>query len=403
MNCLKHIGLTIICALLLTATAIAHGGKKMESKYLYEKNDVHEVISIQPQTFKIGGLFGGYNHISIFPVPQDNAVGSNSMGNAITIISFPKGKIGYDKYFRSAKDITGSGKYLPPISQDLIGFGQVRVFHLFDFKRKIHREYPIVFPVTQYIENIAIADARQRHFIFEIESQKENPKNSFDVDKSLQLVDLSGDTPKLTKEIPKVPGTTWTTTKDRVFLKRIKKEDLQVLDMNLEPAHHPLEDVVKIYREQFEFSRIHIHPHFPFAILHGKQGSVFICWDTIKQTPPHLLTKLATHFSFSPDGSWVVFKRRFGMDYKTYIMPVSEKYPHYLGSPIMISNVSFEAGQGAWTTNPTAFVGTVLDKIYRWDLDNQDFPGKDKMSFHDYIVQEDLKKLTKEKRQGLGK
>jgi hypothetical protein len=173
--------------------------------------------------------------------------------------------------------------------------------------------------------------------------------------------------------------------------------------MNLEPAHHPLEDVVKIYREQFEFSRIHIHPHFPFAILHGKQGSVFICWDTIKQTPPHLLTKLATHFSFSPDGSWVVFKRRFGMDYKTYIMPVSEKYPHYLGTPILLSNDSFNAGQGAWTTNPTAFVGTKLDKIFRWDLEYQDYPGKDKMSFHDYIVQEDLKKLTREKRQGLGK
>jgi len=84
-------------------------------------------------------------------------------------------------------------------------------------------------------------------------------------------------------------------------------------------------------------------------------------------------------------------------------MPVSEKYPHYLGSPILLSNNSFEPGQGAWTTNPTAFVGTVLDKIFRWDLENQDFPGKDKMSFHDYIVQEDLKKLTKEKRQGLGK
>ncbi len=84
-------------------------------------------------------------------------------------------------------------------------------------------------------------------------------------------------------------------------------------------------------------------------------------------------------------------------------MPVSEKYPQYLGSPILLSNYSFETGQGAWTTNPIAFVGTVLDKIYRWDLENQDFPEKGKMSFHDYIVQEDLKKLTKEKTQGLGK
>lgn len=83
-------------------------------------------------------------------------------------------------------------------------------------------------------------------------------------------------------------------------------------------------------------------------------------------------------------------------------MPVSEKYPHYLGSPILLSKRSFAAGFGAWTTNPTGYVGTRLDEIYHWDLENQDFPGKGKMSFHDYVVQEDLKKLAREKRQGLG-
>jgi len=84
-------------------------------------------------------------------------------------------------------------------------------------------------------------------------------------------------------------------------------------------------------------------------------------------------------------------------------MPISEKYPHYLGSPILISNKSFNIGKAAWSTNPTAFVGSYGDNILRWDLENQDFPEKGKMSFHDYIVQEDLKKLTREKKQGLGK
>ncbi len=79
-------------------------------------------MALQPQTFKIGGLFGGYRNISIFPVPQNNAVGSNDMGNAVTIISFPKDKIDYDKYFRNADDIMGRGKYLPPISSRLDRF-----------------------------------------------------------------------------------------------------------------------------------------------------------------------------------------------------------------------------------------------------------------------------------------
>jgi hypothetical protein len=384
----------------------------MEFKYLYDKKDVKEAISLQPQTFKIGGLFSAYRHISIFPVPQDNAVGSNNMGNAITVISFPKGKIDYDKYFRHVDDLAGRGKYLPPITSDLIGFGQVRVFHLFDFKKKLHREYEIVFPVSQYIDNIAIADARRRHFLFEIESQKENPRNSFDVDKILQLVDLSCEKPVLIKKFKKEPGTVWTTTKDRVFLYQVFERQLLVLDMNLEPAHHPLEDVVKQYKDQLNpykdeigFSRIKPHPYLPFAVLHGGyEGSTFIGWAKDKDCRPHLLLLDSKEFSHSPDGKWVVYKTsHIGKSSQTYIMPVSEKYPHYLGSPILLSNNSFEPGQGAWTTNPTAFVGTVLDKIFRWDLENQDFPGKDKMSFHDYIVQEDLKKLTKEKRQGLGK
>src|ERR1039457_6885918 len=261
----------------------------MKTTYLYEVQDFESAQSLQPQAHKIGGLFGGYSHVSIFPVSQDNSVGSNDMGNAITLISFPKGKIDYEKHFRNADDIIGSGKYLPVISPDLIGFGQVRVFHLFDFKKKLHREYEIVFPVSKYINNIAIADARSRHFIFEIESQKEKPKGPWDVNYSLQLVDLSSDTNKLIKEIPKVRSS-WTTTRDRVFLWAFDDKKLQVLDMSLEPAHHPLEDVVTQYKDKIDFSDIDIHPHLSFAILTGgEKGATFIGWPKDRSTGVHLL------------------------------------------------------------------------------------------------------------------
>jgi len=412
MHILTKLCLSVICILLFSTIALAHGGKKMESKYLYEKNDVKEAISLQPQSFKTGGLFGGYNNVSIFSVPQNNSVGTNDMGNAITIISFPKGKIDYDKHFSRADDISGGGKYLPPISQDLIGFGQVRVFHLFDFKKKLHREYRIVFPFSKTIDNIAIADARLRHFLFEIESQKENPKNSFDVDKILQLIDLSSDKPLLLKEIHKEPGTVWTTTKDRVLLYEVFERKLSVFDMNLEPAHHPLEDVVKQYKDllnpikdEIGFSRIRLHPTLPFAILYGGyEGSTFVGWAKDRNCKPHLLLLDSKEFSLSPDGKWATYKTSsVGKNSQTYIMPISEKYPHYLGSPILISKVSFNIGKAAWSTNPTAYVSSYGDNIFRWDLENQDFPEKGKMSFHDYIVQEDLKKLTREKKQGLGK
>lgn len=409
---LTKIYLPIFCIVLSYTFALAHGEHKMDTKYLYEERDVASAIHIEGQTFKLGGLFGGYSNILIFPVPQDNAVGTNYMRKGITIISFPKGKIDYDRHFSNVDDIEDSGKYLPPISSDLIGFGQVRVFHLFDFKKKIHREYHIVFPFTKYIDNIAVADASRRYFIFEIESQKENPKNSFDVDKSLQLVDLSGDTCRLIKELNKEPGTIWITTKDRVIMYRILKQKLWVLDMNLEPAHHPLENVMMKYKDRLNpvkdeigFSRIKVHPYLPFAILHGgDDGSIFIGWAKTRNCEPHLLLLDCKEFNYSPDGKWVIYSTYdMSSGSRTYIMPVSEKYPHYLGSPILISKKAFKAGFGAWTTNPTGYVGTCLDEIYHWDLENQEFPEKGKMSFHDYIVQEDLKKLAKEKRQGLGK
>ncbi|MGA7829030.1 MAG: hypothetical protein WCA04_15320 [Geobacteraceae bacterium] len=377
----------------------------MRHNYLYERRDYQtKTIALPPQTHKLGGLFGGYSNILIFPVPQKNAVGTNCMGKGINIISFPNGKIGYDRYFSNIDDIEGSGKYLPPISSDLIGFGQVRVFYLLDFKNKIHREYHIVFPFTKYIENIAIADARQRRFIFEIEAQKENPKGPWDVNYSLQLVELNGDKHNLIKEIPKVRST-WTTTKDRVILWAFDDKKLRVLDMNLQPASHPIQDIVIQHKDKLDFSTIYIHPYYPFAVLTGgDNGSTTISWAKDRDNSPHLFISDATEFRFSPDGNWVVFNDYLGSGLnQTYVMPVSDKYPHFLGSPILLSNKSFETGFGAWTTNPTGYVGTWLDEIYHWDLENQDFPEKGKMSFHDYIVQEDLKKLTREKRQGLGK
>ncbi|MDD2321362.1 MAG: hypothetical protein PHO83_15060, partial [Geobacteraceae bacterium] len=151
--------------------------------------------------------------------------------------------------------------------------------------------------------------------------------------------------------------------------------------------------------------RITAHPTLPFAILFGgRSGPVVSCWGKDKDNVPQILLDDADYFSFSPDGKWVAFKEDSDMhNQKTYIMPVSEKYPYYLGSPILLLDKYFNENKTTWTTNPISFVGSRREDIYRWDFENQDFPEKGKMSFHDYIVREDLKKLAREKRQGLGK
>lgn len=179
--------------------------------------------------------------------------------------------------------------------------------------------------------------------------------------------------------------------------------------MGLDPDQHPLADAINIHKDKIDFLRISAHPTLPFALLWaGSSDEVIIAWGTNRlKSPVSFLGKRITiaNFIFSPDGKWVAFEVEGEPNYhtkRTYVMPISEKYPHYLGSPIQIMDTYFNDNKYAWTSNPVSFVGSRGETIYRCDLENRDFPGKGKMSFHDYIVQEDLKKLTKEKRQGLG-
>jgi hypothetical protein len=380
---------------MISTTETVHGGREMVPLY-----DLKDSQSFTPQAFRCRS-----RNISLFPVPQDNSVGTNDIGNAVTIISFPKDKLDYETYFRNAvDDIGGGGKYLPVISPDLIGFGQTRSFFLFDFKKKIHHEFRIEMSIEKYILKISIADARQRLFIFEIKEFDPRSNSNKDYTKTLQLIDLRGEKPRVIKKMQMPQGEIWATINDKVFLYNRKIKQLQVLDMKLEPSHHPIEDAIERNKDKLDFSRIQLHPYLPFAILFdGKNAETVINWGERRDNSPQALLTNATQFFFSPDGKWVVLQSGSIIEStKTFLMPVSEKYPHYLGSPILLSNGDISGNKAAWTTNPTAFVGSSLDEILRWDLTNQPHPNSDRMSFHDYIVERDLEKLGKEKRQGLG-
>ncbi len=391
--------MAIVACLLVMAPllTIAHGTDKMEPLY-----NINEAKTLKAEVYDIGTD----SILSLFPVPQNNAIGTNDMGNAITLLSFKKGKVSYDKYFKNAAhDFEGGGTYIPVISQDTIGFGQTRRFLLFNFRTRDCRDYRIVMSLEKTIEKIAIADSRQKHIIFEIEAHNPKSEDPWDYTSHLLLMDLSGKEARLIKDIRREDGVTWSMVSDKIFLYARRKEQLRVLDMNYEPAHHPLADVIRHNKGNLSFSWIQPNPYLPFAILTGgEKDEVLVSWGKGKDRNPISLfgeNITVKQFSFSPDGKWVVFQKDFPEPKKTYLMPVSEKYPHYLGSPILLINNYFDENNCGWTTNPISFVGSD-GEIYRWDLTNQPHPDSDKMSFHDYVVQQDLEKLTKEKRQGLG-
>ena len=368
--------------------------------------DVKGAESFTPQLYRIGDMSG----LSLFPVPQDNAVGTNDYADAITILSFPKGKMEIDKYFkRAVENVRGGGKYLPVISPDMIGFGQMRRFLLYNFKSKTHERYRIVMAIEDSIENIAIADAGERRFIFEIESQNRRSVDPWDFTKSLRVIDLSDNKVRVIKKFQKSEGSIWAVAYGKLFLWYFDEKEIQIYDANLEPSQHPMGDVIKqnSKKEEFRFSRFCPHPYLPFAILSGgKYGSIFISWGkdiNNNRSQLSLFGKefVTNNFSFSPDGKWVTFEQGGVMDdKKTYIMPVSEKYPNFLGTPILLCDHSFTSNHYAWTNNPVSFVGSYGDKLYRWELTNEAHPESNKPTFHDYIVEKDLEKLAREKTQG---
>jgi hypothetical protein len=362
--------------------------------------NINEAGALKPEVYKIGTD----SILSLFPVPPDNSIGTNDLNNSITLLSFHKGKIKQEQYFKNAFDqVGGGGTFIPVIAQDTIGFGQVRRFVFYNFRTKVHQRFRIVVSLDETIQKIAIADARLRHFIFEIKEYDRKSEDHRDYTDHLLLMDLSGKEAKLIKEINIGNVTVWTSAFDKIFLYDLKKEQLNVFTTIFEPSHHPLGDVIKRNKGKIDFTRIHPHPYLPFAILSGgEKGSSFINWGPSRDTTPHPLFSRATQFLFSPDGKWVTFRKKFDLNTeKTYLMPISEKYPHYLGSPILLLNNYFNSNNCGWTTNPISFVGSD-GEIYRWELTNAAHPESDKATFHEYIVEHDLEKLKKEKRQGMG-
>ena len=390
------ISVIILCTCLLLA--ITHGGNNsMEPSY-----NINEAKTLKPEAYALKSD----TTLSLFPVPQDNAIGTNDLNNAITLLSFHKGKIKYDKYFKDAvDDVEGGGEYIPVIAQDTIGFGQSRRFLLYNFRTRDFRYYRIVVSLEKTIEKIAIADAVRRHFIFEIEAGNPSSEDPWDVTYNLLLMDLSGKEASLIKEVPREVGVTWSVVSDKIFLYDYDKEVLQVFDMSFVPSHHPLADVLRSNKGKVRFMWVKTHPYIPFAILFGgKNGAFIIKWASDRDTSPHPLFSGVTQFSFSPDGKWLVFKKENFADdtFGTYLMPVSEKYPNYLGTPILLLDNYFDSDSCGWTTNPISFVGANSDKLYRWELTKEAHPWIDKASLHDYVVEYDLEKMKKDKQQGQG-
>lgn len=372
--------------------------------YLY---DHREAGSLKPYVYTIDSALP----VHLFPMPQNGAVGTNDLNNAITIFTFAKDRLVPKVHFRNAfKYVGGGGQYLPePLSEHSIGFAQTRRFVIYDFLTNKAKDYTITRSMDRNILHAGVADASKNRFFFEIEAENPNSEDYNDVSRTIWLMDLNDVTdgrPRIINKYEKTKGSVWSTFNNQLLFCDFKNIELKVFDANLNPSNHPVEGALKKNKGKVDFVDVIPHPSLPFAILSGgEQGAQYICWNQAFRSEEartifgHIN---ALCFTFSPDGRWVAFQKDEPDPKYSYIMPISEKYPNYLGSPILLEGATFDRGYFAWTNNPVHLVGSTEGKLYRYDLTKEAHPeAASYPSYWDYVVEKDLEKLRKAGKQGL--
>lgn len=371
---------TAVCLCAALPTAVA-GKENTEPLY-----DLHEARVLKAREFKSAGdnfsfVETEYKTMALFSVPQDNSIGTIDRDDAITLISFPGKVIKFNNTFKNNipdKDIRYG---FCSVSFD----GGVLISHrnevfVFDYKEKTVQKHQM----DSFVRSMEVSDPSSRTFIFEI-------------DDHLKLFDLSGNIPRLIMEIDLSNIKTWSFGSGNFFLYNSGAKQIRVLDANLEQVEHPLPRLFKHHRTKYDIFEICPHPSLPFAVVDYEQGGPKIIeWGEGGSSTPISIFGDEEHFtdySFSPDGRWIVLRveHLYESPEKTYLIPVSEKYPHYLGPPMLLAFVNFERDGLAWTTNPVSLVGSSGKKIYRWELTNEAHPESDKASYWDYVVERDLK------------
>lgn len=389
----------ILASFLALSAIAAFGDKPME--FLY---DTREAASLKPYTYKADGPY----LLHLFSVPQDNAVGTNDLNNVITLFTFQKDRLQSKEYFRNTiGSLSGGGQYLPePLSDHSIGFAQTRRFIIFDFNTKKAEEHTITTSIDRNILHVGIANIDKKQYFFEIESDNPKSEDYNDITRTLWLMDLNSKPPHLIKKMEKAKGSVWSIFKDQLFFCDFKNIELKVYNSNLGPSHHPVMDVLNKNKGNVDFVDVIPHPSLPFAVLSGgENGAMYICWNQVfrDERPQNLFKNNETlKYSFSPDGRWLVFQKTDPEPERSFIMPVSEKYPYYLGSPILLEGATFDRDNFAWTNNPVCLVGSFGNKLYRYDLTKEGHPeAAGYPSYWDYVVDQDLEKLRKAGKQGL--
>ncbi|MBD3315667.1 MAG: hypothetical protein GF344_07770 [Chitinivibrionales bacterium] len=383
---------------------------------------------------------------NIFAVPQPNAVGTNDLDNALKLLEFQSdGKVKQKTIKKDFLEMVSGPfdfRFLPVVNDEEIAYSQTRGFILANVRRKEVEIHTIEWKALtgSDIGNVAILDGKTKTFVFEMRSSNGNDAGDTWHDKTLRVlrfsdgkIDTIGERPAGIKTIAYTEP--WFTHDGKIFIYTDSTTKLEAFDETFKPVGHPLTEAFNAIGAFRCLKEIAVHPNLPIALLVevGKFPDLNKLLEKFKDLPPlaqdaatepffkdanrHSLFLLRweerdakqrvipivsdvysiwnsfkpesySHFTFSPDGKWLVFRDETGNagNPNFIAVPINQKKSPLqpaqpndellkslnLGKPIKLGRVMRKESTGpsttAWATDPTAFVMTDGAAIYKWDL-----------------------------------
>ena len=351
-------------------------------------------------------VFGMKNDMTdIFSVPVENAVGTNCLNNAITLLRFEKDGIRYDEVRRDFEDGVGAGdKFYPRMfNGPWIGYTQTRGFLLFNFETKKGVDYMPVASGDEYYTGVKTFDESKLQFVFQ-KLREFWPDGirylqllQFYPDGKFQLIsEMKAGAHKIAYVEP------WAIQNKTIFVYNNDSIKIHAYDMNFRPIQHPFCDLFNNLKSFKCLDQIAFHPTLPIAVLvemdRAQSGTYWVwlaCWankDPEKRFVELLGQNISmfsewrnlkglkcSHFEFSPDGKWLIFRDDSQMVLQTIenpifvAMPVDGTREIPLGKPMILGKVLREGSRPtstAWIKNPLSFVVSDGLVLYKWKLDS---------------------------------
>jgi len=361
----------------------------------------------------------------IFPLPMANAVGTIDIDNAITAILFnettePDYKVIAKNFLREVNGAFEFG-FCPVYSKDEIAYTQTRWAVIANVKNGKVITPILTMSLYERISGIRSLDTSTNRFLVE----KITPGAGYaTVKKYLHVMRLERhdfiDEGQVFGGV-NVSGykQPWLVHDRKIITYDSLANKLVCHDANLESAYHPFVDVFNRNSDKFrKLKEMVIHPTLPFGIVveigkdvdWAKYDTIFnvnekrklldlayiardlhaiylLRWDlddpekqfmllhtdSITLIPPVKATEYS-HFSFSPDGKWLVFADQTKERRKPLftVLPVDTTRPHLFGGPVFLGPTPFKYGEfksSAWATDPTSYVVCNGRRIlFKWDL-----------------------------------